>query len=1102
MFTELYPYGVSHGDAQLPVENDGTSPEVVLTNSFPYYGTFYKSLYINTNGVISFDNSLREYDETRPKIPIRNDDEDGIKYTLIAPFWADVDLNVGGYVHYRQVSDTVMLEEITDDVRRHFIAERDFMAKWALIATWDRVKYHGSTSSEENTFQVVMTTDGRFSFISFIYERLEWAGNDATESLLAAQAGFNAGDYVNFYLLPNNQHYTIVNLASSSNVDSDGVWMYRVDTTIDNVPCATGLCIYPSLGTMLGGNVVSISGLAFDSSDVIICKFGDYRPMNGTFISSDEIRCTTPSFFGVGVMLVSVSRDGGLTYEPTEAENQGRFYVQNYDRVEDDHVTRVDSGSDDWRFAGRQLTLEWDYEEIPDDKVAVEVFVYQEHGAEGPRWEWVYTIDPSTPNDGRLTFIPTPVAAVSDGTDYGSIRIIGENNPFDDGQLNQFAATSVQLYGVQCGRGLLPCPCTLQQVLVDTGRWQVDTGCSMFHGSKCTYHQGALHCARSAMPTNLGGGNQCCYDADGNLMFSSDTDQGSTPDRYHTWGYHPYNELGRVPSMSHWLDDVVTFYYCCLWSDWCWKYMELRATTDCIDYEPSRPAVVVGDPHFVTLDGLEYAFNDMGEFILLKTNDDKIELQGRFEKVKDSEGKEVNATVLTAVVMQDTLYSGAKVEIRLHEQTLMEILVNEQIISLGGQTWLDFDGVALKNHERYLDDSNIAQVTVILERGIGVDVIANHDLLTLHFLLPITLKNTVNGLFGNWNEDPTDDLTTPTGTIINYNSPPEVIFEDFGRSWEITNTNMFAYDAGKSHTDYHDADFVPVFEPPSDEELPRELLDDMEELCKGNMQCEFDVRTTERLDIGGVTKDGVDRYENISRSAQKVVACPHIPTPRHGYKTFDGDTRHHLEGSVITFSCHDGFVQTGTPTRECQYNSKWTGDDVLNDCISSPHGSGIKHWSLQDNDVKHTTETECGTLVAPEHASIEVKVENELHVAYFSCEEGYSISGATKRQCLFEVWSGLDTECYVGIDPDAEISLIIGVSCAVGVLIIIVISFLVYRKINTNTDLDTKSQSVTMTPNVTYENSTVTIEDQPTNRDRKSDQPDVTEPEPSPEIII
>ena len=88
-----------------------------------------------------------------------------------------------------------------------------------------------------------------------------------------------------------------------------------------------------------------------------------------------------------------------------------------------------------------------------------------------------------------------------------------------------------------------------------------------------------------------GSGNQCCYDAGGNLKYSSDSFQGSTPDRSHAWGGYPYGRVDLVPHMSHWLKDVVTFYQCCLWTDYidCDYYMDQRSTRDCKSYNPPTP---------------------------------------------------------------------------------------------------------------------------------------------------------------------------------------------------------------------------------------------------------------------------------------------------------------------------------------------------------------------------------------------------------------------------------------------------------------------------------------------------------------------------------
>ena len=88
-----------------------------------------------------------------------------------------------------------------------------------------------------------------------------------------------------------------------------------------------------------------------------------------------------------------------------------------------------------------------------------------------------------------------------------------------------------------------------------------------------------------------GAGNQCCYDASGNLRFSADSFQGSTPDRSHAWGAAPYGRADLVPDASHWVKDVVTFYYCCLWTDYkdCDYYMDQRVTRDCTGYTPPTP---------------------------------------------------------------------------------------------------------------------------------------------------------------------------------------------------------------------------------------------------------------------------------------------------------------------------------------------------------------------------------------------------------------------------------------------------------------------------------------------------------------------------------
>ncbi len=45
-----------------------------------------------------------------------------------------------------------------------------------------------------------------------------------------------------------------------------------------------------------------------------------------------------------------------------------------------------------------------------------------------------------------------------------------------------------------------------------------------------------------------------------------------------------------------------------------------------------------GDPHISTLDGKEYTFNGLGEYVILKTDRDGFTMLGRTQKTQSSNG--------------------------------------------------------------------------------------------------------------------------------------------------------------------------------------------------------------------------------------------------------------------------------------------------------------------------------------------------------------------------------------------------------------------------------------------------------------------------------
>ncbi|XP_045150472.1 sushi, nidogen and EGF-like domain-containing protein 1 [Echinops telfairi] len=185
---------------------------------------------VNNNGIVSF---LKEVSQFTPAaFPIAND------RCVVAAFWADVDNRRAGDVYYREATDEATLRRATGDVRRYFPELLGFSATWAFIATWDRVTFFGgSASSPVNTFQVILITDGKFSFTIFNYESITWttgthasSGGDAAGlGGIAAQAGFNAGDGRRYFSIPGSRTADVAEVETTTNVGVPGRWAFRID---------------------------------------------------------------------------------------------------------------------------------------------------------------------------------------------------------------------------------------------------------------------------------------------------------------------------------------------------------------------------------------------------------------------------------------------------------------------------------------------------------------------------------------------------------------------------------------------------------------------------------------------------------------------------------------------------------------------------------------------------------------------------------------------------------------------------------------------------------------------------------------------------------
>ncbi|MEM8585169.1 MAG: nidogen-like domain-containing protein, partial [Bacteroidota bacterium] len=197
--------------------NDDGSLNLNIPFSFELYGTSYNSLWINTNGNISFGGPLSAFSSTG--FPTST--------PMVAPFWADVDTRntLGGQIYYK-INPT------------------------NIIVTWEGVGYYNQMVDKRNTFQVIISTladplTGVGNNVTFGYGDMQWTTGSASGGTggfggTPATLGVNAGNNIDFVQVGRfNTAGTIYDGPSGSNngVDflDDGCFNFDVSSA-GNVP--------------------------------------------------------------------------------------------------------------------------------------------------------------------------------------------------------------------------------------------------------------------------------------------------------------------------------------------------------------------------------------------------------------------------------------------------------------------------------------------------------------------------------------------------------------------------------------------------------------------------------------------------------------------------------------------------------------------------------------------------------------------------------------------------------------------------------------------------------------------------------------------------
>ncbi|KAM8960763.1 LOW QUALITY PROTEIN: uncharacterized protein RCH25_036530 [Pelodytes ibericus] len=660
--------------------------------------------------------------------------------------------------------------------------------------------------------------------------------------------------------------------------------------------------ISPESGLLMGGRDFTVLNVVLSNSSGVKCRFNYDITTDGYIDDTGHAHCISPLLYETGRIAFEMSIDGGQTYP----------HSSTWLSVHPGKVSELEKctllNDTKWQYYGTPnvdgtLTVTWDPKTFKESLVNIEVWGYQELGKPytsswTASWKYLYSLEKQYENNGSFTFLPKPAKPEHAVFEFGSLRI----NPsqYQDGLMNvhslwsvdhamawhlgeDFRKDSASWAHEKCldwHKSDQSLPNFLSEIIddiSDTGRFHPDYGCDIGSHSVCTYHPGAVHCVRGIYGSPLyAAGQQCCYDSTGVQVLTSDSIGGSTPDRGHDWGSPPYKKPPRIPGFSHWLYDVVSFYYCCLWSDNCHYYLELRPSSDCRTYKPPKVASAFGDPHLITHDGANYTFKGKGEYVLVTSTYKSLNIQGRTQPAVFPNGTIISVAGFSSLAMQENNTDVIEVRLAGSSQRL-EVLLNKEVVNFD-RSWIDLKGV-------FLYSPTNQNVTVMFPSGAGVEVRGRGSFLGVTVLLPDEFMNKTQGLLGVMNQDPTDDFTFRNGTTLPPNASPQELFQ-LGADWSVTEeTSLFTYDSKfllDTYNTKHDPQFIPTFTVSED---PNDLINgQMNELCESDQFCRFDVLTTRDLGVGNATKLSHFYHRSLVENLKPVVSCGWLKPPTNGKK--------------------------------------------------------------------------------------------------------------------------------------------------------------------------------------------------------------------------
>eukprot|EP00761_Pharyngomonas_kirbyi_P010710 gb/GECH01010732.1/.p1 GENE.gb/GECH01010732.1/~~gb/GECH01010732.1/.p1 ORF type:complete len:1506 (+),score=365.01 gb/GECH01010732.1/:1-4518(+) len=285
-----------------------------------------------------------------------------------------------------------------------------------------------------------------------------------------------------------------------------------------------------------------------------------------------------------------------------------------------------------------------------------------------------------------------------------------------------------------------------------------------------------------------------------------------------------------------------------------------------------------GDPHLQTIDGNDYSFNGIGEYVLIrsqntsKDNDDEPFFHIQVSLTSANQGSFKGSTISgVALQLDETVVEyNDQQEIYTNGELNNNVTMNSTV-SINGSPltvsrYIDSDGNNVVDME-VLESSNVQPYETFLFR-----CVLSGGTISFAYSLPDYIFKNSEGLGGYWDGDDTNDFQLSNGTVFHGNLTEREAFH-FGISWALSiipdHPSSLFHSPSTEDPESYTPDFI--------EELDtKDISQDKKDACAQYSdpieykRCLFDVEATNNLEMANVGKQ-MEKVEEETKKQQVKI---------------------------------------------------------------------------------------------------------------------------------------------------------------------------------------------------------------------------------------